>query len=31
MSIHWMGYLWTLLAVLLAAYVLRATGTKGTI
>lgn len=31
MEIHWVGYLWTLLAVFLACFILRATGTKGTI
>jgi hypothetical protein len=31
MSIHWVGYLWTFLAVLLAAFLLRAAGQKGTI
>lgn len=31
MSIHWMGFVWTLVAVLLAVFVYRMSGQKGTI
>lgn len=31
MTIHWIGYLMTILAVFLAAWVLRMTGTKNTV
>jgi hypothetical protein len=31
MSIHWVGYLWTFLGVLLAVFVFRMTSGKGSI
>ena len=31
MPVHWMSYVMTILALLVAAFVLRLTGTKGTI
>jgi hypothetical protein len=31
MTIHWVGYLWTFLAVLLAAFLFRLAGQKGAV
>jgi hypothetical protein len=31
MTIHWVGYLWTFLAVFLAAFLFRMAGQKGAI